>query len=136
MLPVRSSRWKTLASAAIVLIGLGATPSAQQPSAGRIRVTGVVRDAQTSTPLRHARVTPVTTSSLAAPVFTDDNGAFSLDLAGEALKVGKAGYVEEIVKTTRPPGTEPADIQVVLKRGAAISGRVLDDTGAPVQGAT
>jgi hypothetical protein len=136
MLPVPSSRWKTLASAVVVLIGLGAPASAQPASTGGIRVTGVVKDAQTSTPLRHARLTPVTTSSPATPIFTDDNGRFSMDLAGDAaLKVGKAGYVEETVKVTRPRGTEPADVQVVLKRGAAITGRVVDETGAPVPGA-
>jgi carboxypeptidase family protein len=136
MLPVPSSRWKTLASAVIVLIALLASASAQQAPAGRVRVNGVVRDGQTGTPLRHARITPVTTSSLATPSFTDGDGRFSIDLPGDAtLKVAKAGYVEDTVKVTRPRGTEPADVEVVLKRGAAITGRVVDETGAPLQGA-
>jgi hypothetical protein len=137
MLPVPSSRWKTLASAVVVLIGLLTSASAQQAPAGRVRVNGVVRDAQTGTPLRHARITPVTTSSLATASFTDGDGRFSMDLPGDAtLKVAKAGYVEDTVKVTRPRGTELADVEVVLKRGAAITGRVVDETGAPLQGAT
>ncbi|HKF69220.1 MAG TPA: carboxypeptidase-like regulatory domain-containing protein, partial [Vicinamibacterales bacterium] len=99
-------------------------------------MTGVVRDAQAATPLRHARVTPVTTTSLAAACFTDDNGRFSIDVVSNAtLKVAKAGYVEETVKVPGPAGTDPPDLQVVLKRGAAITGRVVDETGAPLQGA-
>src|SRR5215813_10276630 len=77
MLPVLSSRWKTFASAVAVLTALGAPASAQQASPGTVHVTGVVTDAQAATPLRHARVTPVTTTSLASASFTDDNGRFS-----------------------------------------------------------
>jgi hypothetical protein len=136
MLPVLSNRWKTCASAVVVLTALGAPVFAQQPSTGTLHVTGIVRDAQTATPLRHARVTPVTTTSLPTPSFTDDDGRFSIDVAGNGtLKVAKAGYVEEIVKVARPAGTDPADLQVALKRGAAITGRVVDETGAPLQGA-
>jgi protocatechuate 3,4-dioxygenase beta subunit len=132
MLPVPSNRWKTLASA--LLIGLSATASAQQTPA--VHVSGVVIDAQTDTPLRHARVTPVTTTSLATSSFTDDNGRFSVDVvSGATLKVAKAGYVEQTVKAPRPAGTDPADLRVGMIRGAAISGRVVDETGAPVQGA-
>src|SRR5215467_11935204 len=103
MLPVPSNRWKTLASAVVVLTELGAPAPAQQAPPGTVHVTGLVRDAQAATPLRHARVTPVTTTSLPSPSFTDDNGRFSIDVASDAtLKIAKAGYVEETVKVTRP----------------------------------
>jgi len=136
MLPVPSNRWKTFASAIVVLAALGAPAFAQEAPPGIVHVTGVVRDAQATTPLRHARVTPVTTTLLASASFTDDNGRFSIDVASNGtLKVAKAGYVEETVKVARPAGTDPSDLQVVLKRGAAITGRVVDETGAPLQGA-
>jgi hypothetical protein len=136
MLPVHSNRWKTFASAVVVLTGLCAPAFAQQASPGLVHVTGVVRDAQAATLLRHARVTPMATTSPVFASFTDDNGRFSIDVASNAtLQVSKAGYVEETVKVARPAGTDPSDLQVVLKRGGAISGRVVDETGAPLQGA-
>src|SRR5262245_40660576 len=136
MLPVPSNRWKTLASAVVVLTELGAPAPAQQASPATVHVTGVVRDAQAATPLRHARVTSVTTTSLASAVFTDDSGRFSIDVASNGtLKVAKAGYVEEIVKVATPAKPDPTELQVVLKQAAAITGRVVDETGAPLQGA-
>jgi protocatechuate 3,4-dioxygenase beta subunit len=117
----------------------GSYAFAQQAPVAGIHVTGLVSDAdaQTETPLRHARVVASETSTRVSPAFTDDKGVFSLDLPGEAtLTVAKAGWVQQTVKVTRPRGTAELRLDVPLKRGAAITGRVLDEFGAPAPNAT
>jgi Carboxypeptidase regulatory-like domain len=112
--------------------------SAQQTPPTVTRITGVVVDAQTDVALRRARVASTNASARVVPVFTDELGKFSLDVpANLTLRITKAGYAEEILWVASPRGAGPAtDVHVAMKRGAAITGRVVDGVGAPVVAAT
>jgi protocatechuate 3,4-dioxygenase beta subunit len=109
------------------------------PSATRI-VRGVVIRAADDVPLGRARVTVSRqgTQAVTASVLTDARGEFVLTVSAEAavsLRVSKAGYAA----TTLPLGTGrrgvPTDVRVAMIRGAAISGRAIDENGLPLSGA-
>src|SRR5688500_2184342 len=114
-------------------------PGAIVPSATRI-VRGVVIRAADDVPLGRARVTVSRqgTQAVTASVLTDARGEFVLTVSAEAavsLRVSKAGYAA----TTLPLGTGrrgvPTDVLVAMIRGAAISGRAIDENGLPLSGA-
>jgi hypothetical protein len=96
----------------------------------------MVVDAQTDVALRRAQIATTAAASRLAPVFTDGLGNFFLDVSGDVtLTITKAGYAREIVKVASSREA-PAELRVVMKRGAAITGRVVDDLGVPVLAAT
>ncbi|PYR21426.1 MAG: hypothetical protein DMF94_08155 [Acidobacteria bacterium] len=115
----------------------------QQANSGTIR--GRVIAADGGEPLRNARVT-ISGPSSVPRIFTDGDGRFlfsNLTLGRYALLVSKAGYVQ-----TRFGSRKPADppmwieitaespafsAEVRLSRSAAISGRILDDLGNPIE---
>ena len=94
------------------------------------RVTTADRDAS---PVRTARVSVVGTSL--PPVFTNADGAFELidvPSTGRKLLVEKTGFASTSADISEPRGT----IEIRLSKGAAISGRVIDENGEPVVGAS
>ena len=125
----------TARRAAAIIVWAIVSPSlyAQQPSSS-VHLPVVVVDAQTKSAIRHARL-----QFLASPPrssFTDEDGRVLLDLAGDVTAtVTKAGYVSETVKITAPRGVS-AEMRVPLKRGAAITGRLVDPAGTPVVSAS
>src|SRR5687768_9434935 len=100
------------------------------PAAGRI-VRGQVRSADDSaTVLRRASVAIVGTT--APPVFTDSQGRFEIpipDGGAPTLRVAKPGFAPQQIPTARI--TFDDLLQVRLIRGAAIVGRVMDESGGP-----
>jgi hypothetical protein len=122
--------------------------SAAPSRASRIR--GRVLAADSDTPLRNARVTltgrSTTDTAAIAPVYTDSNGRF--EVAGVpdgqcSLLIAKTGYATSYFGARQPfdrPMTITVDHAIVdvgvtrLQKGAAVSGRILDDVGDPVIG--
>jgi hypothetical protein len=94
------------------------------PIAGR-----VVADSS-GDPIPNARVTLSPEATALPVVLTDADGRFSLaGLAGvHGVAVRKAGYARDDA-TPAVPGRA---VEIRLKRGAAISGQVLDELGDPV----
>ena len=122
---------------------------APKPSAG---IRGRATDAATGKPLRMVRVTltPQTRQATLAPrsTRTDNDGRYqfpALPPASYVLTFTKARYADASLgqSSSDTPGRpltlaeaqvlEGADI--ALRRAAAVTGRVLDDTGEPMQGA-
>lgn len=110
---------------------------------GSGRIRGAVRT-EAGLPVPDARVLVMKTGRtkiLQATAHTDDAGRFSLDgvPAGEyALEVvpfgvddGRASELEWTTRVVRV-GDAPADVEIVVRRGATIGGRVIDTLGRPV----
>ncbi len=55
---------------------------------------------------------------------------------GDRMRIIAAGYVPETVLKERPKPGEVKEITVRMKRGPRLSGRILDDAGKPVVGAS
>jgi protocatechuate 3,4-dioxygenase beta subunit len=93
-------------------------------------VRGQVKsDDDSATLLRRARIT--VTGGTAGAVFTDYEGRFEVAVPARSftLRVTKPGYAPRQIQSSIV-SDEPLDIR--LARGAAINGRVIDNTGAPV----
>src|ERR1035437_4674669 len=115
--------------------------SASQTGTSVIR--GRIVSAANGEPLRKARVS---LSSRAGPVFTDNEGRFAftnLPAARYTLSVRKAGYAATTfgaIRASSPPisievaaGATVGGIEVRVPKGAAISGRITDQFGDPVE---
>jgi hypothetical protein len=119
---------------ALAVCCIPAIVSAQQPSVVPV-IAGQVLAADSDTPLRRARVSMAAGSSRPDPVMTDDNGRFAIEVPGSGitpftLTIAKGGFV---TATTSVLGKDvQAPLLVRLPRGAAISGIVVDSSGAPV----
>ena len=86
----------------------------------------------TGEPLPNVRITVMADTSGAPVVLTDAEGRFTiLAPAGRGIVASKSGYA----RTELPPTTTGQPIEIRLRRGAAISGRVIDELGEPVIGA-
>ncbi len=113
------------------------------PQTGTSVVRGRLVSATTGEPLRKARVS---LSSVTDPVFTDNEGRFAFTnlAAGRyTLSARKTGYAATTFGAGRP-GSPPISIDVAagsvidgievrMPRGAAISGRITDQFGDPVE---
>ncbi len=115
---------------------------------GTARITGRIVDAQTGSAVARARVRISGQQQVSSPVLTDENGGFefaNLPAGRFFLSAEKPGYVvaryPEQGRTIRA-GNRPlivaeretvADLVVPLYRGAAITGRVVDAHGDPVE---
>jgi carboxypeptidase family protein len=108
-------------TAALVLSGIGLT-QAQSPFSGQ-----VVAD-ETGDPIANAQVMPTPAGLGTSVVLTDGNGRFELTAAAtnSGVSVSKSGY------TRREIALPAGAVQIRLRRGAVISGRVLDEFGDPV----
>jgi hypothetical protein len=140
-------------------LALAAAPGAQQPvRTARRSVTGVVRDAITRAPIAGARVRvapfneewcePCLAITGLVNATTDSGGRFSLDEVPETfvLEADKTGYAEGGFGVRRPAGARRASTSRRARgsmasrfccfREAVITGRVIDETGAPVAAST
>src|SRR5262245_48194467 len=113
-----------------VLIGLVALPLRAQPP-NTIRGRVIADD--TGEPLANARVAAPLAAVGTPVVLTDDDGRFTLTVPAGATRIvaSKTGYGRS--DTSVPVGGQTIDIR--LQRAAAISGRVVDGVGEPIQGA-
>ena len=104
----------------------------RQPDPNTRQLVGQVRsDDDGATLLRRVRVTMQ--GGAAAETFTDSEGRFQIALPASGsftLRFAKAGFAALHLASTRIPPVGAIDIR--LARGAAIVGRVVDDSGAPV----
>jgi protocatechuate 3,4-dioxygenase beta subunit len=107
----------------------GQSPTNDAPAA---TITGRVVGDSSGDPIPNARVTLSPESPTLPVVLTDADGRFSLAApAGvHTVAVRKAGYARDDA-TPSVPGRA---VEIRLKRGAAISGQVLDELGDPVIG--
>ena len=105
-------------------------PALGGPDAPVIVVRGQVRsDDASATFLRRARVSVAGSSG---PVFTDQDGRFEIAVPASStsiLRVTKPGFAPTHLSLTAAAGAEL--LQIRMARGAAITGRVVDDIGAP-----
>jgi protocatechuate 3,4-dioxygenase beta subunit len=116
---------------ALTLPARGQSPRAPAASSETTTISGrVVADA-TGDPIPNVRIT-VTAAAGASVVLTDSDGRFSLlaPAGPHNIVAGKSAYARYEMAAT---GGQPIEIR--LRRGAAISGRVVDDFGEPVIGA-
>ena len=117
---------------------------------GTARLRGRVVAADTGTPLRRAQVRAVASSTRTTRLTTTDAEGryelFNLPAGRYTIHVNKAGYVALEFGQRRPfEGGRPLDVvdaQVVeqidfaLPRGSVIAGRITDEAGDPVIGAS
>jgi len=113
-------------TAAVILSALALSQT--QP----ITINGRVVADETNEPIVNARVGATTAQDTMA-VLTGRDGRFTFTVPPGRVRIvaGKTGYGK--VETTVAAGTDAIEIR--LHRGAAISGRVVDDFGDPVVGA-
>ena len=105
-----------------------------------LTVRGQVFAADTRAALPRARVTIVVDRDPGPPVYTDDEGRFTVaapSAAAFTLSVVKAGYAAMQLPLQREAlVVAPArDMAIALTRSAAVSGRVMDTTGETAIGA-
>jgi len=125
-----------------VRIRKGAMTRADLVLAAAPGISGVVVDEKTRRPLSRARVA-VVTSRFAAPGTppvreerTDSRGRFHLlGLASREyhLTAWRGGYLPSSLPVAA--GMPPPEIRIALIRGAAVSGKVTDESGSAVAGA-
>ncbi len=112
--------------------GIGEAPA---PAARTRLLRGRVLSADNGMRLRRARIVVSVGASVLDPVFTDDDGGFTIAVPGtEAFTVtaSKAGYAVA-ASAIRRTGSA-VTLQVRLRRGAVVTGRVADAAGAPAMG--
>ena len=131
---------KRVALATVILSALALTARAQPASespatqAPQLRsISGRVIADDTGDPIVNARVTLVTPGPAAAVVLTDHEGRFTLTARSTRVTVvaNKSGYSRHEVTAT----ATDRSIEIRLSRGAAISGRIVDEFGDPIMGA-
>ena len=107
------------------------SPSAPAPQ--RRILSGRVLTDGTGDPIANARVALVPSGQGTPVVLTDHDGRFALTgpLTRATIAASKSGYSRREVTST----LQDESIEIRLSRGAAISGRVLDEFGDPVVGA-
>jgi len=137
-----------LAFALALLIPQAQQAAAPAPQPDSARITGVVVDAESRTPLRGVRVVLFIEAPSPPPVslrgphvlMTDPSGRFVFDrLTAGTFRIDamKAGYVRPTEPNERPLFTIADDqhvdgVMVPLRKGGAIAGRILDRDGEPV----
>ncbi len=121
-----------LAGAVAVAAQAPAPRRAPSDSANVVVITGRVVADTSGDPIRNARVALSPEPPQSPVVLTDSDGAFRLTApAGPyRLVVRKTGFAQSDVPATAPGGA----VEVRLKRGAAIAGRIVDERGEPVAG--
>ena len=125
----------TRLAACLVLLGVAAAGLRAQSSS--VTVQGQVSTGDNSEPIAHARVVVCDNNAPEALFFTGNDGRFSFTVAsarGRRLVISRAGYAPADVTLTGPALSAPLDVR--LRRGGAISGRVIDARGEPYANAT
>jgi hypothetical protein len=115
------------AVATLILSAIALTAGAQTTVSGRV----VLDD--TGDPIPNARVTVASTALGTPVVLSDGEGRFTFTAppGGAHIVASKSGYARRDVDP--PTGSRPIEIR--LRRGAAISGQVVDEFGDAVQNA-
>lgn len=122
---------------------------AQVTPTGPGRITGVlVTDETDPKPVRRAEVRAVLAGASPRTAITDANGRFSFDAlpyGRYTIEASKAGFVRVAYGARRwdragtpitlGPGSLTHDVSLRLPRGAAITGRIVDEFGAAALGA-
>ena len=124
----------------LALLLVIAAPLAGLAQDAPLTVRGRVFAADNGSALPRARVTIVVDRDPGPPIYTDDQGRFTVaapSAAAFTLSVVKAGYAAMQLPLQREAlATAPArDMAIALTRSAAVSGRVVDTTGETVIGA-
>ncbi|HET9831234.1 MAG TPA: carboxypeptidase-like regulatory domain-containing protein, partial [Vicinamibacterales bacterium] len=125
---------KRVATALILLVVALAGLSAQSSS---VTIQGLISTADNSEPVAHARIIVYENKTPEAVFFAGNDGRFAFSIAsaqGRRLVVSKTGYAPENVTLAGPALASGFDVRV--RRGGAISGRVLDVRGEPYANAT
>jgi len=126
---------KTAAAWIVVLGSAVAGLSAQAPA---ITVQGQVSSADVGTePIPHARVVVYENKTPEAVVFAGSDGRFAFAVSsarGRRIVISKTGYAPVDVSLSASALSAPLDVR--LRRGGAISGRVVDEHGEPYANAT
>jgi carboxypeptidase family protein len=125
---------KRVAAALVLLVLAFASLSAQSSS---VTVQGQVLTADNGEPVVHARIIVYDGKVPEAVFFAGNDGRFAFSVPparGRRLVVSKAGYAPENVTLAGPALSSGFDVR--LRRGGAISGRVLDARGEPYANAT
>ena len=120
--------------AAAILLTLFLSPSAALPQPRAVSLSGRVVDADNDRPLRRAMVFVAQRDAQSRAVLTDEDGRFVIDLSDPsiAIVISKAGYASTVIEPDRR--TPARELDVRLRRGAAISGRLVEQ-GQPAIGA-
>jgi len=143
-----------LALALLVTLSMGAGQErapAQAADAGAneqsYRISGIVVDAVTGTPLTDVQVSLTSRNTQdAEPTITDENGKFAFEEVPAdkyALSAKRKGYLEQLYKEHQQystaiiagPGLNTENLRFELRPGAVISGVVTDEAGEPLRNA-
>ena len=111
----------------------------RQPAPQLFELRGRIVAATTGDPLPRARIAAADAEDLVDVVFSDDGGRFAIvlrSISSVTLAITKAGYAATHVHATRRDVSSGVLADVRLESGAAISGRVVDGSGAPAVGTT
>jgi protocatechuate 3,4-dioxygenase beta subunit len=127
----------TRRAAWLVLLGMVAAAGLRAQSSS-VTVQGQVSTAGgDNEPIPHARVVLYDDKTPRALFFADKDGrfAFSISTAPHPhIVISKAGYASADIDVSAPTSASPLEVR--LRPGGAISGRVLDSRGEPYSGAT
>jgi hypothetical protein len=117
---------KRVALATVILGAVALTAHAQQG----VGISGRVVADDTGDPIANARVAITPPVPVASAVLADADGRFTLTLPPDRSSVAadKSGYSPREIKVT---AANPS-IEIRLLRGAAVSGRIVDEHGDPV----
>jgi Carboxypeptidase regulatory-like domain len=135
----RSGRARFGVCLAIVVAVSHAPLTAQrerEPERRSTIVRGRVVAAENQQPLRRALITARRPFPDGRPAFTDDEGRFEIALINVpvTVTVTKGGYAAHSIEVTSATLKADRELEIRLARGAAVSGRVLGNTGAPIAG--
>jgi hypothetical protein len=140
------SAWRGLLVLAAVQVLTLSSAAAQRTSQSAVgqsaTIRGVVFSTVDSKPIPGARVSLGRNDS---SVFTDDNGQFEfigVPVGSESVKTNKPGFLCFLTRSRQQPkcsedvDVQPGNVQVTLTMvpQAAVTGRVVDQTGKPVEG--
>jgi protocatechuate 3,4-dioxygenase beta subunit len=128
-------RWLLAVLSLWIAASLAAAPQTSPPSGDAPTVQGRIIARDTSAPIARARVTVVSSGRAGGPVFSDADGRFAAEVpAGGTfrLRVAKSGFITQELAGS---ASVLAETNVLLVRGAAVSGRVVDADGQPAAGA-
>jgi Carboxypeptidase regulatory-like domain len=122
-----------IVTAAAAMLSLHAQSSRQTPtSTSKVSITGVIVVNETGHVIPNARVALMDAPG-APPALADADGRFHFTVppGRHRIVASKTGYTREEVSVIAPG----AAVSIRLRRGAVISGRIVDEFGDPVPGA-
>jgi protocatechuate 3,4-dioxygenase beta subunit len=131
---------KTVALALALLSGVAA--QAQPPAPRNVLastapgtiISGRVVSDSTGDPIPNARVTLTGAPQAVPVVLTDRDGRFTVTVAAQTGRYGISASKTGYARRDATPAVPGQAVEIRLNRGAAISGRVLDELGDPVPG--